>query len=165
MSAELIGQLSVGQCVPTTASLVAQAMVELNAKIAGILAIQASLTITPPSLGLQLTAALNLVAALEAQIALGLTLELPAIQVDLTVMLSVLADLNASLAALLALSLALGTAGVYVIKQSGASRTYGTEMQAVVSSIAPPGNNVQSVTFLATEPAVFAALGKVLLTG
>lgn len=165
MAAEIIGQVSIGQCIPTTASLVAKALVDVNAKIAGILSLQASLTISPPSLDLQLTAALDLVAALQAQIALGIKLKLPAIQVDLTVALSLLADLNASLAVLLALSVTLGTAGVFVIKDEGDSQRFGSDMQTVVSGIAPPGNVVHSITLLATDPAVFEALGKVLLTG
>lgn len=165
MAAELIGQVSVGQCVPATAALVAQMTAELNAKIAGILALQAQVTVTPPTLAASLEAAVALVAALEAQIALSLSLGLPEVSVDLTVVASVLAELNASLAALVTLTLAMGTSGVYVITHQGDASTHGPEVQAIVDGIAPAGNNVYSVTFLCTSPAVFEALSAVLLTG
>lgn len=161
MSAALVAQASIGQCVPTTASLVLTSLAEFQAKLSGALAAQAAVTLSPPTLATSLTAALELVSTLQASIALGL----PGVSVDLSVMLAVIADLNASLAALLALNVVLGTAGVYVFTHHGAAPTYGSEMQAQVSAIAPPGNNVHSVTFLATDPAVFEALGKVLLTG
>lgn len=165
VNAELIGQLSVGQCVPTTASMVATLLADFNAKLAGALQLQASVTLTPPTLAASLEAALALVAALQAQIALSISLGLPEVSVDLTVMLSVIADLNASIAGLLTLQVALGTAGVYVIKHEGPSETHGPDVQQIVDNIAPPGNNVHSITLLATAPAVFEALGAVILTG
>lgn len=165
MAAELVAQVSVGQVVPTTASLVATALADLNSKLAGALQLQASVTVSPPTLAASLQSALALVAALEAQIALSISLGLPEVSVDLTVMLAVIADLNASIAALASLSVALGTAGVYVITHNGPAESHGSEVQAVVDDIAPAGNNVHSVTYLATAPAVFEALGAVLLTG
>lgn len=161
MTAELVGQVSIGQCIPTTAALVASALADINAKLSGAIALQAAITITPPTIGASIQAALDLVASLQATLAL----DLPGVNVDLTVMLSVIAELNASIAALLALSVTLGTAGVYVFTHNGDARSYGPEMQAQVSAVAPAGNVVHSVTFLATDPAIFEALGKVLLTG
>lgn len=161
MTAQLVGNVSIGQCVPTTASLVAAAVADFQAKLQGALAIQAAIAITPPTLAASLAAALDLVASLQAAIAIGL----PGVEIDLSAMLAVIADLNASLAVLLGLNIVLGTAGVYVFTHNGAEQTYGAEMQAQVSAVAPFGNNVHSVTFLATDPAVFEALGKMLLTG
>ncbi len=165
MTAELIGQVSVGACVPTTAALVAQVAAELNGKLQGLLSVSAALSIQPPALSLQVQGAITALAQLEAMVSAGLTVSPPGVTLNITAVAGLIAEINASLAALLAITLALGTAGVYVFKQSGDARLYGTEMQAKVSEVAPPGNVVQSVTFLATEPAVFAALAKVLLTG
>lgn len=165
MTAALIGQVSIGQVVPTTASLVATAMAEVNAKLAGALALSAAITLTPPSLTGSITSAAALLASLEAQLALSLSLGLPAVSVDVTTMLAVIGELNASLAALLALTVTLGTAGVYVLTHEGDAATHGAEVQAIVNGIAPAGNVVYSVTYLATAPAVFVALGEVLLTG
>ncbi len=161
MSAEIVGNVSIGQCIPTTASLAAQALAKLQADLSGALALQAAIGITPPTIAGSISAALQLAAELQASLELGL----PGINVDLSAMLAVIADLNAQLAILLALSLTLGTAGVYVLTHSGDSPTFGPEMQAQIATIAPPGNEVHSVTFLATDPAVFEALGKVMLTG
>lgn len=80
-------------------------------------------------------------------------------------MAEVIISLQAQLSVLLALQSALLTAGVYVFTHHGLAPTFGGEMQAKISPIAPPQNMVHSVTFLATDPAVFEALGKVLLTG
>jgi len=165
MTAELVGQVSIGQVVPTTASLVATAATDIGAKLAGALETQVAVTLTPPSLTGSITAATNLLASLEAQLAMQIALGLPEVSVDFTVMLSVIAELQASLSALLALQVTLGTAGVYVLTHSGAAGTHGSEVQAIVDGIAPAGNVVQSVTYLATAPEVFVAMGAVLLTG
>jgi hypothetical protein len=76
-----------------------------------------------------------------------------------------MAELTAQIAVLLALQVTLGTAGVYVIVHEGDAASHGSEVQAIVSGIAPAGNNVHSVTLLCTAPAVFGALGAVILTG
>ena len=165
MPAELIAQASVGQCVPTTAALVAQLTAELNAKLTGYLNITAALSITLPSISAQLEGTLALVAQLEAQISAGLSVSPPGVGLSIAAVAGIVAELNASLAALLALTVTLGTAGVAVIVHEGDAGTHGSEVQAIVDDVAPPGNNVHSVTFLATAPAVWEALGAVLLTG
>lgn len=165
MTAAIVGQVSIGQCVPTTASLVASATTDLTAKIAGIVQLQAQIAISPPTIATQISALTSAIAQLEAALALSISLGLPEVSVDLTVMTGVLAELTASLAALAALTITLGTAGVYVLTHEGDAPTFGPEMQQQINGIAPPGNNVHAVTFLATDPAVFEALGKVLLTG
>lgn len=165
MTAQIVGHVSVGQVVPTMAALIAQMTAELTGKLAGFLSIQAALTISPPALGAQLSGALSLVSQIQGQLAAGLTVAPPGVNLSIAATASAVAELNASLAALLALTVSLGTAGVYVITDTGPAGSFGSDMQAQVSTIAPAGNVVQAVTFLATEPAVFAALGKVLLTG
>lgn len=161
MTAELVGNVSIGEVVPTTASLVAAAVADLQAKLTGALAAQVSIGIKPPTLAASIESATALLVSLQAQLALGL----PEVSVNLTVMASVIADLSAQVAALLALSVALGTAGVFVFTHTGNSVSYGTEMQAQISGVSPPGNTIRSVTFMCSDPTVFEALGKVLLTG
>lgn len=165
MTAELVGSVSVGQCVPTTATLVASATTDLTSKITGLLNVQAALTIQPPSLTAQLDGILNAAASLQAAITAGVTVAPPGVALNVTAVASALAELQASLAALASLSIALGTAGVYCITHEGESQTHGSEVQAIVNGIAPPGNSVYSVTFLATAPEVYAAMGAALLTG
>jgi hypothetical protein len=165
VTAAIVGQVSIGQCVPTTASLVASTTADLIAKITGMLQAQIQVGLQPPTFAAQLTVVETLLAALQAQLALSISIGLPVPVVDLTVMAAAIADLQAQLSALAAFTLVLGTAGVYVITQNGDARRFGSDMQTEISKIAPSGNTVQAVTFLATEPAVFAALSKVLLTG
>lgn len=165
MTAELVGGVSIGACVPTTAALVAGLTAELQGKLTGLLSVSAALSIQPPALAAQVDGALKLVAQLEAMVSAGLTVSPPGVTLNIAAVASLIGELNASLAALLALTVTLGTAGVYVLVHNGAEETFGPQMQPLVSSIAPPGNNVYAVTFLATDPAVFEALGKVLLTG
>jgi len=163
--AEIVGQLSVGQCVPAFNSLVVKTAADIQAKLVGCASVSAKIAITPPTLEAKLTAATNLVAAIEAQIAASAGLGLPAVQVDLSVMLAVKVELQAQLEVLLALLDAMATAGIAVISYTGDAPNHGAKVQEKVNAIAGPGNALQSVTFLATEPAAFAALGKVLLTG
>lgn len=165
MSAELVANTSVGACVPTTAALVAQLTAELSGKLAGFVNVSAALTIQPPALAAQVQGALQLVTQLEGMVAAGLTVSPPGVTLNVAAIAGLVAELNASLAALAALTLAMGTAGVYVITHNGPSESHGSEVQEIVDDIAPPGNNVHSVTFLATSPAVFEAMGAVLLTG
>lgn len=165
MPAELVTQASVGACVPTTAALVAQLTAQLEGKLKGFLNISAALSIKPPELDAQLKGALNLVGQIQGMISAGFTVSPPGVTLNIAAVAGLIAELNASLAVLLALTVTLGTAGVYVIAHNGEEQTFGPEMQAVIDGIAPRGNNVHAVTFLATDPAVFEALGKVLLTG
>ncbi len=165
MPAELIGSVSIGQVVPTTVSLVAQTLAELNGKLAGFLSIQLALSVQPPALDAQVQGLLATAASLQAQIAAGITVSPPGVTLGIAANAAAMAELTAQIAALLALQVTLGTAGVYAISHSGDAATHGSEVQAIVDTIAPSGNVTQSVTFLATAPAVFAALGAVLLTG
>jgi hypothetical protein len=163
--ATVVGQVSVGQCVPAMSSIVAKAAADISSKLVGTAAVSAAVSITAPTLAAKLTAATNLVAAIEAEIALSAGLGLPEVKVDLSVMLAVEAQLKAQLDVLLALIDAMATAGVAVISYTGDASQFGTRMQEKVKAFAPGTNAMQAVTFLATEPAVFAALAKVLLVG
>jgi hypothetical protein len=165
MPAEIIGNVSIGQCVPTTAQLVGATVADLQAKIVGMLQAQIQVGLQPPTFAAQIATVTTLLAALEAQLTLSLTIGLPVPVVDLTVMAAAIADLQAQLGLLLAFSVVLGTAGVAAIRYDGTGKSYGSAMQTEVNKIAPAGNNVQAITFLATEPAVFEALSKVLFTG
>lgn len=143
----------------------AQLASELNGKIQGLLSIKSALSIQLPSLSAQLDGLLQTAAQFQEQITAGLTVSPPGVSLNIAATDSLITELSAQLAAVVALTVTLGTAGVSVITDNGNAGSFGSEMQAVVSSIAPPGNVVHGVTFLATDPAVFEALGKVLLTG
>jgi hypothetical protein len=159
VTATLVANVSVGATSPALGSLVAQAVGGLSAQVAGALALQASVSISPPTIAARIEAAANLLASLQASI------DLPVVNISVGVMAEVVVSLQAQLELLLKLQEVMLTAGVYVFTHHGLAPTFGGEMQAKISPIAPPQNMVHSVTFLATDPAVFEALGKVLLTG
>jgi hypothetical protein len=118
-----------------------------------------SVGVSPPTLAAKIEAAAALLASLQASVGL------PEVNVSVAVMADVIFSLQAQLSVLLALQNAMLTAGVYVFTHHGLTPTYGPEMQTKIAAIAPGQNMLHSVTFLATDPAVFEALGKVLLTG
>lgn len=77
MSYSYLGSLTLGQCVPTALSAqgaldasIGVSLPEIQAKITGMLALQASLTITPPSIVASLEAALDMLVELQASLAL-----------------------------------------------------------------------------------------------
>jgi hypothetical protein len=159
MTASLVAKVSVGQTSPALGSLIGQAVGSLSAQVAGAVALQASVTLSPPTLAARIEAAANLLASLQASI------DLPTVNVSVGIMGEVIVSLQAQLSLLLQLQNIMLTAGVYVFTHHGLAPTFGGEMQAKISPIAPPQNMVHSVTFLATDPAVFEALGAILLTG
>lgn len=95
---------------------------ELTARLEGAIAAQAAITLQPPTLAANLSAALGLVAQLEAAITMGL----PGVGIDLSVMASIIAEIQLSLGQLQAqlafsasLGLTLGASGIYAYKWMG----------------------------------------------
>lgn len=163
MPAKIVANVSVGACVPAFVGTVAQLTAELKGKLQGLLSISAALAIKPPALAAQVQGAITLVGQLEAMVSAGLDVAPPGVTLNIAATASLIAGLTAQLAALLAIPL--GTAGIAVIAYDGDAQKFGADMQAKINTFAPPGNNVQAVTYLCTEPAAFEALAKVLLTG
>ena len=177
MAIQQFGQLTLGACVPTAAFAYAELVAsinlmlpELNAKIAGLLALQVSLGITPPSLSLNLQAAIDLVASLQV----GLELDLPGIDFQLTAVADLLAELNVFLGALnakLALALGalltLGTPGIFAYQYTGATPGIGSEVDGIIAG-APPGEGPtgQCVAwvFVAADAGAIAAAQSVFVT-
>lgn len=133
----------------------------MSAELAGTIALQARVTAEPPSILGSIDALTEMIASLKAMLALSV----PPPQADLSAMSSAALELQAQLEALLAIADALAVAGVLVISYVGDAQSHGAKVQAKISEIVPDGNALQAVTFIATEPPVFAALGKILLTG
>jgi hypothetical protein len=174
MSAEIVGEYTVGECIPIGVAAKAALDVslglqlpELQAKLAGLLEIQASLTLTPPSLAASLSAALALVASLEASIALGL----PSASIDLSVIAGIIAELNiflgqlnAQLALSLGFGVTFGTPGVHLLKAEGPIEDIGSELAPLIQSLAGSGATGHALVLVATEPGVWAALQQALKT-
>lgn len=163
-----MGQLTLGACVPSAVALVgaldASIGIELpsiEAKLAGALAVQASVAITPPTLEVQLDAALALVAQLQASIALGL----PGISLDVSAMVAIIAELQASLGALqanlalgLAIGLQLGTPGIWLY------HVQGDPVDIIPGGIPGVSGSVEGVILLAADAGAIDAIRAVFRT-
>lgn len=168
-----MGQLTLGDSVPVALSASAELaasvnlmLPEVNAKIAGLVALQASLTLTPPSLAGNLQVALDLVASLQASLSLGL----PGLDFQLTAVAALLAELNVFLGALLAkldlalsLQATLGTPGIFAYQYIGPVGTAGNELQVRLAGGLPGGSPADTCYgwfFIATDAgAINAAKG------
>lgn len=168
MSAAVLGSYTLGECLPIAvsakgaldASLGIQ-LPELNAKIAGMLAAQAALTLSPPTLAASLSAALDLVANLQESIALGL----PSASINLAVVAGIVAELNASLGALnaqVALSAGFaatfGVGGVRLIRADGPIETIGADLAGVLPSLGAPGADAHALVLAAVDSDAWAAI-------
>lgn len=134
-----LGEVSLAAVVPLLAEFQTAigvttgfALPELQAKLLGLANVLAAITVSPPSLGATITAAIATVAQLTA--AVGgptVTLQLPAI----TALIAELTGLLGTLTAAAALSIPSGTVTAYVF--DGASATVGIELQAEVNANLP----------------------------
>lgn len=156
-----VGSMSVGGAIPLAATAQAQLdaslgvlLAEMQAKLTGAIEAHAQLVITPPSLSAGFTAAMDLVANLQALIDLGL----PSASINLEAALAVIAELRVKLGVLEAaasfaaeLSGILASAGVYVWTYSGAPG-------GLVPGWSGPGGNVWAVILAAGAGATQGAL-------
>lgn len=164
MAGELtyLGSVTIGDCLPTFAGIYAGVLADLQAKLAGLLELQARLTLTPPTLALNLDMAIQMVANLTASIELGL----PGIDFQLTAVAALIASINVDLAVLLGISIALGTAGVYAYSYDGDVASFPSACVAAgLPEGAQPSDHMNAIVLVATVPAVWAAMGQVFLTG
>lgn len=98
------GQISIAGLCPIVVECNALILAELQAKLAGVLALSVQLSITPPTLAANLDIAVELVAALTASIEIGL----PGIDFQIAAVAALVAQLQLNLALLLSLDVLLG---------------------------------------------------------
>jgi hypothetical protein len=153
MTYTYLGELSLGACVPL--ALTAQALVvpELAAKVAGLLKVQAALTITPPSIAGQLALAAKMVANLEVAP--------PGASLQLAGIAKLLAEIQASLSAWVAIGVSLGTPGVFAYTYEGPAN------QLIPGGLPgnPPAVPCNAVIFIATDAGVWSGMQAVFATG
>lgn len=203
MTATYVGSLTVGECIPVAvsarakldgavalagslrAALDAALAIELpslQARLEGLLALQASLNVTPPSLGASLEAAIKLVGALEASLELGL----PGVDFQLAAVAALIAQLQVDLGSLQAhaslsaaaeleieafldfsaqLLVQLGQPGVHLYTVTGDASDAGPDLAAVLGS-GPPGtlptDQVAGWLLIASDGGTIAVLEAVL---
>lgn len=166
MTASYIGSQTLGTCLPLALSAqvaitgsVGIGLPEISGKIAGLLNVQAALTIAPPDLSGTINAVAQVAAQLQAAISgPTVTLQVGAIAALLVQLNLQLGQLNAYLA----FDMQLGTPGVHMWTYSGPASSLGPELATVIGA-GPPGalplDPTGAVVFAATAPAARVALG------
>lgn len=163
MTVQHLGSKSLGACMPSSLEAMAALQVQLpkiEAQIAGLIALQAKLSIQPPTLAASLDAALAIAASIEAAISLGM----PGVDFQLAAVLELLAQLQielASITAALAISVSLGAAGVHLYAYSGQAAQLGGEFQSELATGFPggqPTDQTYAVMLATTLPATKIAL-------
>jgi hypothetical protein len=153
-----LGSKSVGGCMPSTLTAVGALEAQLpslQAQVAGLIALQARLNLTPPSIGASLDAALELVAALQAAIAIGVS----GPDFQLAAVLELLAKLQielGSITAALAISVSLGASGVHLYAYTGEAAQLGSAFQSELASGFPggqPDDEAYAIMLATTTPA------------
>jgi phage tail protein X len=145
---ELVGELTIAGLCPLVVEANAAVLAELQAKLAGCLSLQASLTVTPPTLAANLELATQLVASLTAAIEVGL----PGVDFQLTVVAALIASIQGQLEALLALQALMG-ATVIVWEYGGPASALGPALTSALAVELPDGT-----------PSASAVNGLVVLT-
>lgn len=149
-----VGQCNIGTLSPICVDATAAIIAELNARLAGMIAI----SITPPSIALSaiLTAAIALKAALTA----ALDLELPGISFQLSAAAALVASVDAKIALLAKLTALLSGAGVMVFSYSGTGAALGPAFTSALGGGAWPNGKSAAIDANAlvlgvTSPAVW----------
>lgn len=152
------GSLSIGDLCPLVVSAHAATFAELNAKLAGLLELQAKLTITPPSIAGSITIVANLLAGLQAAVTLGL----PGVDFQLAAVAAAMVSINASLSILLSLQVTFGAAGVFVYSYEGAVGAFGGELNAALAAGFPgaggPLQGCNALVLGTVTPATWTAM-------
>lgn len=167
-----VGALTIGAIVPVALTATAAATAAINAslpslqaRVAGLVQLAASLQLTPPSLSANLTAAADLLASLQAAVTLGL----PGVEFQVAGVATLLATLQVQVAALEAsLSLiagieaTLGGAAVHLYSLTGPVAEVGTGVQSALAPGLPSGGgaalDVLGIMVLAGSAAGKAAI-------
>lgn len=152
MTTTVLGERTIGECVPAALSVNASLLADIRAKLAAAVKLQAKLVVTPPSLAANLQAAIKIVESLTIRP------QLPGATLDLTAFASVIASLTAALNAALTFNLALGTAGVMALTCEGPIGAMGTELTSTVETLFPPTSEGFALVLIGSTPEVHAAM-------
>lgn len=125
-----VGSINMGILSPLSLTVSAALTAQIVTDLAGLVALTASLTITPPSFALSITALTALEASLTAAIGLGL----PSVDFQATVMLEAIVTLTAELILPLSFRALLeAEAGIFVYGYNGTGRDFGAATTAGIS--------------------------------
>lgn len=151
-----LGGGSLGSRMPTALAANAAALADLQAKLAGLLVLQTQLTITPPSIAMQIALAAQATAQLTAAITL------PGIALSITSIATIIAQLTAQVSALLSIQASFGTVGLHAYRYSGTVAGLGGKLSAELASGLPGGAganaNSEAIILAAEDAGMIAVL-------
>lgn len=140
MSASFVAELNAGALCPDVALSIGLAGSQLEANLTASLAIQASVGVTPPTLAVQLTAMLAVIAEIQAALSAGITIGLPGVSISVSVAAALVAKAQLELGNLSILLSLLGGPAAFVYSYSGGTlSTIGSDLSAAITATPPPG--------------------------
>lgn len=156
-----LGSQSLGAICPfavtTVNGMIALLLPKLSAQLAGLLALQASLSVSPPTLSANLSVATQLLATLQASVRLGL----PGIDFQVSAVAALLAKLQIDIAGLV-LPPIFATAGIDLYAYDGTPADFGglvaAQLGGGLPGGTPPAGHCNALLLVAESPAVWAAM-------
>ncbi len=136
---------------------------QLTAQLAGLVQLQASLVISPPTIAGSIALAQQLIASLQAAITLpGASLNITAIAAAIAQLSALLGSLQAQVAAVASLNVSLGTPGVWAYSYEGTPALFGPDFAAEIGGGLPdsldPNLPVYAVVFVASDAGAIEAM-------
>jgi hypothetical protein len=136
MSLAYVAALPLPLLMPSVQLSIGIPAISLNASLTGALALNASLTITPPTVALYLSALVEL----QAQLSLGISLGTPSVSFDASACAALVAQLELCFSLLITLDGLLGASiGMYAFTYNGAANAMGAALTGELSSTWPDG--------------------------
>lgn len=143
MALTYVDQLFLPACVPSVQLSIGLPAIALNASLQGALSLNASLSITPPTIALYLAALVEL----EAQISLGIALGLPSVSFDFAATVDLVAQLELAFALLLDLEVLLAASiGMYAYTYTGVGSSLGAAVTTELASAWPDSQPTNTAT-------------------
>lgn len=163
-----IGSQTIGEVCPFAVSALTGAFAvilpKLQAQLAGVLALQASLTVTPPTLAANIDVATKLLAALNASVSLGL----PGVSFQLQAVAALIAKLQLDIGALIFPPLFL-VGGIDLYAYDGRVSEMGGAITASLAVGLPGGTpangSCNALLMIAETPVIWAAMQAFFKTG
>lgn len=137
MTFAYVGEASLTGIAPLVANATLPAFSNLNSQLTAALALQASLSITPPTLAATIVATEKVLVNLQAAASAGL----PNVSFNLSAVGGLIALLNVQIAYLRALQLVLSAGNVFLWTYDGAGNGFGPAFTSALATNWPSGSN------------------------
>jgi hypothetical protein len=157
MALNYIAELLLPPIVPTIEASIGLPAIAINAALQGSLSLNASLEVSPPTVGVYIAA----LAEIEAQISAAIGLGLPSVSFTFSDTVTLIASLEAAFSILLTLEGLLNAAiGMYAFTYNGVASGMGAAVTTELATVWPDG----APTNTATNAMIFGAVSSVAQT-